>query len=75
MINGVKKTVPCAVVHIPHASRIIPPTAHGSMLLSDAALAEELLRMTDSFTDELFQVDPSLATCVVFSRQPTGGRS
>ncbi len=65
-IKIVTKTVPSAILHIPHSSRIIPPAARTSILLSDEALAREVLRMTDSFTDELFQVDPSLAIPVVF---------
>jgi N-formylglutamate amidohydrolase len=65
-IKNVTKMVPCVILHIPHSSRIIPPTARTSILLSDEELSRELLRMTDSFTDELFQVDPSVATPVVF---------
>ena len=64
--NCVTKTVPTTILHIPHSSRVIPPTARTSMLLSDEQLDRELLRMTDSFTEELFQVDTSLATPVVF---------
>jgi N-formylglutamate deformylase len=66
MIKNVTTTVPSTILHIPHSSRIIPPTARASILLSDEALAREMRLMTDSFTDELFQVDPSLATSVVF---------
>jgi len=65
-IKNVTKTVPSAILHIPHSSRIIPSTARASILLSDEDLSRELVRMTDSFTDELFQVDASLATSVVF---------
>jgi N-formylglutamate deformylase len=36
------------------------------MLISDAALEDELLRMTDASTDELFAVDPAIATPLVF---------
>ena len=65
-IKIVIKTVPSAILHIPHSSRSIPPAARAAILLSDEDLSRELVRMTDSFTDELFQVDASLATSVVF---------
>lgn len=61
-----KASPPSAILHIPHASRVIPSEFRTSILLSEEALARELIRMTDSFTDELFQVDTSLATPVVF---------
>jgi N-formylglutamate deformylase len=57
---------PRAIIHIPHASRYIPPDIRASILLSDEALDKELLKMTDAFTDELFAVDSILATPVVF---------
>lgn len=57
---------PSAILHILYSSRVIPPTVRKSILLSDEALTRELIRMTDSFTDELFQVDSSLAASVVF---------
>jgi N-formylglutamate deformylase len=47
------------VIHIPHASRTIPPDVREHLLLSDEALEVELLAMTDAHTDELFhQVVP-----------------
>ena len=64
--NGVLKGTPLAVLHIPHASTVIPPEVRASILLSDENLNRELNRMTDCFTDELFQVEASLATPVVF---------
>lgn len=57
---------PTAVLHVPHASVEIPPDARDAFLLSDAELAVELRRMTDRYTDELFALDPSLATAVAF---------
>lgn len=45
------------VLHIPHASQMIPSDVRDEILLDDPSLARELLRMTDHFTDELF--DPA----------------
>jgi len=42
------------IAHVPHASTKIPPDVRAEIVLDDAALAEELLRLTDHFTDELF---------------------
>jgi N-formylglutamate deformylase len=45
-----------AVLHIPHSSRYIPAKEREAIILDDAALDAELLRMTDAYTDELFPV-------------------
>jgi N-formylglutamate deformylase len=39
------------ILHVPHSSRRLPPDARSSILLDDAALAEELDYMTDAYTD------------------------
>jgi N-formylglutamate amidohydrolase len=57
---------PQVIVHVPHSSRLLPDDARASILLSDEALDHELLRMTDAFTDEVFQLDSSIATPVIF---------
>jgi N-formylglutamate amidohydrolase len=41
------------ILHVPHASRAIPPTVRARILLDDEALAAELDRMTDAHTDLL----------------------
>jgi N-formylglutamate deformylase len=42
------------IFHIPHASTHIPAYLRKNIILSDEQLVQELLKMTDWFTDELF---------------------
>lgn len=42
------------VIHIPHAATAIPSRLRSRIILSDKALAHELVAMTDLYTDELF---------------------
>jgi N-formylglutamate deformylase len=59
------KLEPAAVIlHVPHSSKVIPPQIHRSLVLPDDELKSELLRLTDSYTDELF--DYSSAVKIVF---------
>ena len=58
------KPGPLAVLHIPHSSREIPADVRRSLLLSDSELEAELIRLTDSYTDILF--DCGRAAKVVF---------
>ncbi len=43
------------VLHIPHASAVIPDEERGAFTVSDAELTREVLLMTDHHTDALFQ--------------------
>lgn len=56
------------VVHIPHASRLVPDEFRSSLRLDDAALAQELLYMTDAYTDELFAMPGATAVRFAASR-------
>jgi N-formylglutamate deformylase len=55
-----------AVLHIPHSSRLVPAEDRQTILLDDAALNNELLGMTDAYTDELFPITPVEAGRVIF---------
>jgi len=54
------------VLHIPHASRRVPPEERQAIGLDDVELNNELLRMTDAYTDELFPLTRVEAGRVVF---------
>ncbi|AXT86824.1 N-formylglutamate amidohydrolase [Aeromicrobium sp. A1-2] len=43
------------IIHVPHASRLIPAEVRDQILLNDAALERELDAMTDAFTDFIAQ--------------------
>ena len=57
---------PATIVHIPHASTVVPESIRPTLCLTDDELRHELLIMTDWFTDELFALPKDLATAVVF---------
>jgi N-formylglutamate deformylase len=57
---------PITILHIPHSSTHIPREERGDIHLSDEALKVELLRMTDWYTDELFELPDNIAIPVVF---------
>lgn len=52
------------ILHIPHASTVIPEDYRPQFILTDDELNTELIRMTDAFTHELF-ASPN-ATIVLF---------
>jgi N-formylglutamate deformylase len=53
------------VIHVPHASVVVPPCLRGDILLDDPALAGEILCMTDALTEELFPVTAHEAERIV----------
>src|SRR5437867_1990314 len=67
-IEGPRDAVPCpsAVIHVPHSSIAVPDDVRRTLVLSDPELRQELLRLTDLYTDELFSLDPLMAIPVVF---------
>jgi N-formylglutamate deformylase len=54
------------VFHIPHASQSIPSDIRQTILLSDSDLEKELTKITDAYTDELFDSGLTGAQTVVF---------
>ena len=44
------------IIHVPHASSVIPDDVRATFCLTDDELHTELIRMTDWYTDELFAV-------------------
>src|SRR5580765_1369202 len=57
---------PPVIFHVPHASTRIPRFVRAGMRLSPQQLNEELLRMTDRYTDELFAVPERLAQQLLY---------
>ena len=55
-----------AVLHVPHAFRYIPDDVRKTMLLSDSELEQELLPMTDHFTDRLFGCSPPIGASILY---------
>jgi N-formylglutamate deformylase len=60
------RALPHVVLHIPHASVVVPSDVAADLLLNADQLEHELLVMTDRYTDELFALPASLATTVSF---------
>ncbi|MBI5849655.1 MAG: N-formylglutamate amidohydrolase [Planctomycetes bacterium] len=52
------------MLHIPHASRVIPADLRSTLLLDDDGLRRELHVLTDWFTDELFALPDDVAVAV-----------
>lgn len=45
------------ILHIPHSSIVIPPDFRAGICLGEEDLKQELARVTDVITDELFDLD------------------
>jgi len=58
------------LLHIPHASDLIPASEKGDFLVSEEVLDRERLRLTDWFTDELYSqgADPEDVVAATVSR-------
>lgn len=54
------------IVHVPHASTLIPASETASMKLGENALRAELLTVTDRYTDELFNLRSPAIRRLVF---------
>ena len=54
------------ILHLPHASTLIPEDLRNDFLLSDEELREELNRITDHATDQIFQQAFSEAKAILF---------
>ncbi len=52
------------VLHIPHASLVVPDPVRKQFLVPDEVLERELLRLTDRYTDDLFQFDGEAASVI-----------
>ena len=53
-----------AVVHIPHASTVVPEAYRNTILLDERRFRREMCRMTDAFCDELYD-DPGFPCRIV----------
>jgi N-formylglutamate deformylase len=45
------------ISHIPHSSTLIPDSVRPTLMLTDVEVQQELLRMTDAYTYELFRCE------------------
>lgn len=54
------------ILHIPHSSTFIPQNIRDAFLLSDSELEDELLRMTDAYTDDFYNFKGEKVIPVVF---------
>jgi len=57
---------PWVIMHIPHASRLIPPDVRDQFFITEAELQHEIDRLTDHYTDELFSVNKNDVVTLTF---------
>ena len=57
-----------AVLHIPHSATAIPPDLRSHLGMSEEELRQELLLMTDWYTDEIFALEDSVSVRFPVSR-------
>jgi N-formylglutamate amidohydrolase len=57
---------PAVIVHLPHASRLVPSAVRDQFVVTDAELEAELARLTDHATDRLFATDDPRVQPIVF---------
>ncbi len=60
------KTASHLIIHVPHASTVIPDEVRYQFSISDAELRSELLALTDWYTDDLFFVPEACGTTIDF---------
>jgi N-formylglutamate deformylase len=56
------------ILHVPHSSKYIPDCERQWLLLSDDELQQELLHMTDAYTDQLFAIPGAVIVRYPISR-------
>jgi N-formylglutamate amidohydrolase len=66
MIPPSTPALPAVVVHVPHASFVVPSDVAADFILTPEQLEHELLVMTDRYTDELFAFPTNVAATVAF---------
>ncbi len=56
------------IIHIPHSSRVIPADLNGLFVIGKDELELELLRMTDAYTEELYDYPEAVRVVFPISR-------
>jgi len=60
----IRNACPWIIVHVPHASRLIPTNVRPTLVLDNSELEKELNKLTDHHTDQLFtHNDPDIVLC------------
>ncbi len=54
------------IIHIPHSSAAIPSHERAKLVISEEDLRQELLRMTDHYVEELFDIQEDVAIKLTF---------